>query len=204
MKAPFSYRHNFFNRILAVSFIGHIFLLCSGQLALQESRYAVNQAPSSMEVLIVEEPQVKKDETIKQEEVLTIKNPVVETVEIQERPKEIEKKEIQKPVYIPPIKGALAEAEPDVVRNESPVYPLLARENGWEGTVVLRVFVDKEGKPGQILVDKSSGCRILDQAAVRAVERWQFIPARLGAIALTSWVRIPIRFMLENKIEVFF
>lgn len=65
--------------------------------------------------------------------------------------------------------------------------------------MVLKVLVRKEGNPGQILIDKSSGYKILDESALKAVQNWQFFPRRIGNIPFASWVKVPIRFCLEEK-----
>jgi outer membrane biosynthesis protein TonB len=41
--------------------------------------------------------------------------------------------------------GAISEAKPDYLNNPAPPYPYEARKKGWEGTVILRVSVSKNG-----------------------------------------------------------
>lgn len=92
--------------------------------------------------------------------------------------------------------GALA--PPGYRANPKPDYPPLAREKGYEGTVVLRVRVLPDGKAGQVAVERSSGHEILDSAAVRAVKAWLFIPATRNGIAVPMSVSVPIRFSLAS------
>ncbi|MGV8189928.1 energy transducer TonB, partial [Pseudomonas aeruginosa] len=66
------------------------------------------------------------------------------------------------------------------LHNPAPEYPALAMRRGWEGTVLLRVHVLASGSPSEIQVQKSSGREALDQAAVKAVKRWSFVPAKRG------------------------
>ncbi|MCT5689435.1 energy transducer TonB, partial [Pseudomonas aeruginosa] len=68
---------------------------------------------------------------------------------------------------------------------------------GWEGTVLLRVHVLASGSPSEIQVQKSSGREALDQAAVKAVKRWSFVPAKRGDKAEDGWVSVPIDFKLN-------
>lgn len=82
--------------------------------------------------------------------------------------------------------------------NPKPEYPERARRKGWEGIVLLRVLVDQEGKSKWVEISRSSGFETLDQAAVKTVKGWRFYPARSGAKALESWVRIPIVFRLDD------
>lgn len=79
-----------------------------------------------------------------------------------------------------------------------PKYPRKARTEGWEGTTVLKVRVDRGGRPGLIAVDRSSGFEVLDRAAVRAMRRWEFHPARNGHRTIASWVKVPVSFQLEE------
>lgn len=84
-------------------------------------------------------------------------------------------------------------------RTIPPIYPLVAREQGWEGTVKVRVMVLKDGKPGEVRIRKSSGHEVLDKAAVDAVRTWHFIPAQDGNIPVKSVVEIPINFDLRTQ-----
>jgi TonB family protein len=79
-----------------------------------------------------------------------------------------------------------------------PEYPESARREGREGTVVLRVLVDEEGRSKSLEVNRSSGFEALDQAAVETVRRWRFLSARHGDKRVASWVRIPIEFNLAD------
>lgn len=79
----------------------------------------------------------------------------------------------------------------------APEYPALAMRRGWEGTVLLRVHVLASGSPSEIQVQKSSGREALDQAAVKAVKRWSFVPAKRGDKAEDGWVSVPIDFKLN-------
>ena len=53
------------------------------------------------------------------------------------------------------------------------------------------------GSPSEIQVQKSSGREALDQAAVKAVKRWSFVPAKRGDKAEDGWVSVPIDFKLN-------
>jgi len=79
-----------------------------------------------------------------------------------------------------------------------PRYPESARRDGKEGRVLLRVLVNEEGRSASVEVNRSSGIEALDQAAVEAIKRWRFSPARLGDRPVESWVRIPIEFRLTD------
>jgi protein TonB len=38
---------------------------------------------------------------------------------------------------------------------------------------------------------------VLDEAALAAVKRWSFVPAKQGEIAQVGWVSVPIDFTLR-------
>jgi len=82
--------------------------------------------------------------------------------------------------------------------NPKPKYPGIATSRGWEGTVHLLVKVSVEGDSEEVTVQHSSGHDVLDEAAVEAVERWKFIPAKRGDTAVASSVIVPINFVLNN------
>lgn len=84
------------------------------------------------------------------------------------------------------------------LRNPPPAYPALARRNGEEGTVLLRVLVGRDGTPLKVEIDQSSRSRLLDHAALDAVKGWRFVPARRGTDAIEAWVRVPVSFRLES------
>jgi protein TonB len=83
------------------------------------------------------------------------------------------------------------------LNNPAPEYPSLAMRRGWEGTVMLRVQVLPSGKPGEIQVQKSSGRTQLDDAALAAVKRWTFVPAKQGNVPQAGWVSVPIDFKIQ-------
>jgi len=82
--------------------------------------------------------------------------------------------------------------------NPKPKYPGIATRRGWEGTVRLMVKVSVEGDSEEVTVQHSSGHDVLDEAAVEAVEKWKFIPAKRGDTAVASSVIVPINFVLNN------
>ena len=84
------------------------------------------------------------------------------------------------------------------LRNPPPRYPLAARRNGEQGTVLLKVLVSAEGLPLRVELERSSGSSYLDSAAQDAVRTWRFVPARRGARNIEDWARVPVTFRLEG------
>ena len=79
-----------------------------------------------------------------------------------------------------------------------PVYPRLAKEEGWEGTVLIKALVRTSGKPENITIQKSSGHKILDNAAVDAIRQWRFSPAKDGNFSMEKYIHIPLKFHLHH------
>ena len=82
-----------------------------------------------------------------------------------------------------------------------PEYPRYSRINGEEGMVVLSLKVFANGRLGKIKVVSSSGYRRLDSAAVKALEKATFIPARVAGKIVASTKRIAFRFKLEDSVD---
>jgi protein TonB len=86
----------------------------------------------------------------------------------------------------------------DYLRTPPPEYPSFARRRGEEGRVLLRVQVNADGLPRHIEIRTSSGSGRLDEAALEAVRRWKFVPARRGDEAVEAWVLVPVAFSLGH------
>jgi protein TonB len=82
--------------------------------------------------------------------------------------------------------------------NPKPNYPKIAKRHGYEGLVVLNVFVMESGNVGKIEIRKSSGYDVLDESALDAVRKWIFVPGKKNGRSISSWVVVPIRFDLTN------
>lgn len=79
-----------------------------------------------------------------------------------------------------------------------PPYPRDALRAGIQGTVLLRVLVDVDGRPLQVAVERSSGHRSLDREAMRQVQqRWRFEPALRDGRPVQAWGLVPIGFSLQ-------
>lgn len=71
------------------------------------------------------------------------------------------------------------------------VYPEEAVRRGQQGEVLLRIRIDPGGVPGEVRIARSSGVRILDDAARWGVVRAAPLPSAPG------WVEVPVRFRLR-------
>ena len=84
------------------------------------------------------------------------------------------------------------------LNNPAPSYPMLSRRMGEQGRVLLRVRVSAAGDPEDVEVSASSGSERLDRAAIDAVRRWRFVPARLGAETVAGYAFVPVLFKLDT------
>ncbi|HCA82025.1 MAG TPA: energy transducer TonB, partial [Bacteroidetes bacterium] len=87
---------------------------------------------------------------------------------------------------------------PEAVKQIQPKYPDLATRAGLEGTVWVKIWVDKEGKPKKAVVQKSDA-EIFNQPATEAAMQWIFTPAMMKNGPVSVWVSIPFRFKLQGK-----
>ncbi|MFB3131940.1 MAG: energy transducer TonB [Rhodothermales bacterium] len=76
-------------------------------------------------------------------------------------------------------------------------YPRLAQRAGLEGTVVVIVLIEKDGRPGRCRVAKSVA-KVLDDAAVAAVMKQRFEPARQRNRPVRVEMAIPVHFRLTG------
>ena len=83
--------------------------------------------------------------------------------------------------------------------NPPPVYPSASKRLGETGTVLLRVLVDEQGQSKSIEIQSSSGYSRLDRAALDAVRKWKFVPAKQGDRAISAAVLVPLTFELKNS-----
>jgi protein TonB len=83
------------------------------------------------------------------------------------------------------------------LNNPTPSYPDYARRHGVQGKTMLQVQVTTEGSARDISVLHSSGSDALDEAALDAVKRWRFVPARRGDEIVEAKVIVPVEFKLN-------
>jgi protein TonB len=84
------------------------------------------------------------------------------------------------------------------LNNPAPNYPSVSRRLGEQGLVLLRVQVTADGTAESVELQTGSGSSRLDQAALEAVKKWQFVPAKRGEQSVSASVVVPIRFSLEG------
>jgi protein TonB len=87
------------------------------------------------------------------------------------------------------------EFKPHPIRITTPEYPREARKAKIEGSVVVKVLVDKQGKVERVEV--VSGPEIFRQAALEAARQFRFRPGRHEGERRKVWMVMPIDFKLR-------
>lgn len=99
-------------------------------------------------------------------------------------------------VVAPVVAETVAVGRMGYLNNPPPEYPASALDRGLEGTSLLKVRVLASGHAASVEIERSSGARILDDAAIRTVRRWLFVPATRDGQAVDGWANVPIIFKL--------
>jgi periplasmic protein TonB len=89
------------------------------------------------------------------------------------------------------------EKPPQIVKRVVPVYPEMAMRAGMEGTVYVKILVDKDGKPKKAVVIKST-TEIFNDAATEAAMQFLFTPAVMNNGPVKVWVAVPFKFKLKE------
>ncbi len=85
------------------------------------------------------------------------------------------------------------EVPPAILKIVKPRYPPMALQARIGGLVILRVLVSETGQPIEIEVVRAATAG-LTEAAVAAVKKWTFAPARKGDTPVRAWTTVPIPF----------
>jgi TonB family protein len=81
-------------------------------------------------------------------------------------------------------------------------YPVLLKDAGIGGTVGIWLFVDEGGQVQRVQVDRSSGHRAVDDAAIQIAKAIEFTPALNRDQRVPVWVSVPIAFLVGEADEV--
>lgn len=84
---------------------------------------------------------------------------------------------------------------PRALNTPDPEYSEEARKAKYQGTVVLWLIVDQNGRPQQVKVARSLGMG-LDQKAIEAVRRWTFEPAQKDGKPVAVQINVEVNFRL--------
>ena len=63
--------------------------------------------------------------------------------------------------------------------------------------MVVRAWIDTNGRATQAEIKTSSGYDRLDQTALQTVLNWRYIPGQRAGVPEAMWFNIPLNFVLE-------
>jgi protein TonB len=86
-----------------------------------------------------------------------------------------------------------------VLQAPRPDYPVISRDLGEQGVVMLRLAIDADGTLLRTELQKSSGFTRLDRAARDGVTRWQFQAAQENGRPVAAQLVLPVRFSLDEN-----
>lgn len=161
-------------------------------VATREQRAAPGRVPETVSDGIAAQTESKNPEQLSQQD-------------SSEQSRQHTPEKVAQPTSVPAVTASAASAPPQPVveavpmlSNPPPRYPRLARRKGQQGRVVLRVAVSDGGTADSLRIVTSSGYSTLDRAALEAVKKWRFEPARKNGRAVRSNVNVPVVFKLEG------
>jgi protein TonB len=76
-------------------------------------------------------------------------------------------------------------------------YPEIARKAGVEGRVFVKAAIDENGNVFRTEIIKSLGNNGCDEAAIEAIKKVKWIPAKQRDRAVKVWISIPVIFKLR-------
>jgi periplasmic protein TonB len=91
----------------------------------------------------------------------------------------------------------LPSSDADYLNNPPPHYPAASKKLNEQGTVIVRVLVSTDGAAADVQLGKSSDYERLDEAALKAVRHWRFVPGKRDGVAESMWFNVPIHFVLR-------
>lgn len=89
---------------------------------------------------------------------------------------------------------------PSFARRVLPNYPMMARQLGREGSVLLQITIDERGRLVGVELVKKAGSGF-DEEALRAIRSSTFRPAMRNGKPVSCKARLPIHFVLKDAHE---
>ena len=80
----------------------------------------------------------------------------------------------------------------------NPFFPRAAKIYGYEGTVILKALIDTTGRVKQVEL-LNGAHQILENAAIQAARKFEYIPAEKGNRKVEAWVSMPFNFQFRNQ-----
>jgi TonB family protein len=97
-----------------------------------------------------------------------------------------------------PAEDLEVDKEPEAITQVNPKYPAKAFQDGIEGTVWTKMWIDTSGNVVQVSVSKTD-TDVFNEAAIDAGKQWKFKPATAKGNPVAVWITVPFRFAISVK-----
>jgi len=101
------------------------------------------------------------------------------------------------PPSAPKVKFIPYDDPPRAIGGIRPVYPEIEQDAGIEGVVVVQAFIDEKGRVKETIILKGIPNTGLDEAAMEAIRKTRFKPAKQRKRPVGVWISIPVNFKLK-------
>lgn len=85
------------------------------------------------------------------------------------------------------------------IHNPSPEYPEMGIFLGYQGDVILRIKVSAKGNSEGVEILRSSGHKVLDDSAAKALRMWHFTPTKHDNTPMNDSVIITVSYALYER-----
>ncbi|MBN1407844.1 MAG: TonB family protein [Calditrichaceae bacterium] len=85
---------------------------------------------------------------------------------------------------------------PKAISNIQIPYPKIAQDQGYEGVIDMKIFIDENGDVKTVKIQKASDSDILNWAAVEYTKKIKFKPAQIDSQSVAVWSKWKIIFDL--------
>lgn len=96
-----------------------------------------------------------------------------------------------------PIHLSFGMTKPEVIHQVQPRYSEQARRAGVQGMVIVEAVIDEQGNVTNVRLIRGLPMA-LDQAAMQAVQQWQFKPARLNGHPVKVFYTLTVNFTIQR------
>ncbi len=83
------------------------------------------------------------------------------------------------------------------ISRPAPAYPQRARDMGIEGSVEVRLLIDRKGKVASIHFVKVPH-EVFKKPLTKQMKKWKFKPAMNKGVPVKMWVKVPFEFKLDQ------
>ena len=87
---------------------------------------------------------------------------------------------------------------PQILKQQKPAYPLLARRRNLTGKVTVKFLVDRHGKVHKPKILEAHPKGVFEQSVLDSITKWRFKPGVYKGREVATWVVVPIQFRLTG------